>query len=202
MKFFWILALFGLSASTLYAQNQDYAPTYQTAFSLQPFAFLGSGLEINVERKIALMTSLSFIAGYYLSDRPNVYDEADAMEGLKLELQPRFYVNGEPLNGVFFAPYALYRQISLENYTRFTFDPVTGQGQTSDENLSAQAGGLGAVFGVSTLVGARLSIGVYGGGGLIIPLSDYEADIFHLTLVNPYRRGIVPRAGMSIGLAF
>ncbi len=202
MKTFWMWTLLVLSTSVLHAQDLDYVPAYQTAVSLQPFAFFGSGLEASIERRIAPMASLMFTAGYYLSDRPSVYDEADVMQGLKLELQPRFYVNGEPLNGVYFAPYLLYRQIRLENYTTFMFDPVTGQGRSTDQNLSAKAGGLGAVFGVSTLVGTRLSVGVYGGGGLIIPLSDYDGDTFHIPLANPYLRGIVPRAGMSIGIAF
>lgn len=164
------------------------------AISLVPQSFFASGLEAAVETMIGPKGSIKLYGGYYTAEDHYWYERAGSMTGYKLELQPRLYINGDErgLNGFFFGALINYRNTQLNDYEK---DNIL-------RDIDARALGVGFVFGQQIIAESGFSFEWFIGGSLISPLNTYDADKVHLTLVNPYKRGIVPKAGLSIGYAF
>lgn len=200
MKKSAILIIFLISTANIaFSQDLDESPSpsysRRTAVSLVPQSFFASGLEAAVETMIGPKGSLKFYGGYYTAEDHWLYNDAESMTGFKLELQPRLYINGDEkgLNGFFFGGSFNYRNTKLDDL------------ETSNKaiiDVDARALGLGFVFGQQIIANSGFSFEWFIGGSLISPLSDYNADHVHISVINPYKRGIVPKVGISIGYAF
>lgn len=168
----------------------------RTAIAIVPQTFFRSGLEAAVEQMIGNKVSLKLFGAYYTAEDHFLYPDAESMSGFKLELQPRLYINGaeKGLDGFFFGTSVNYRLTDLMGFRTNNTDPKM--------NISAEALGVGFVFGQQVISNNGFSFEWLIGGNLISPLNKYESDKVHLSLINPYKRGIVPRAALSIGYAF
>lgn len=60
----------------------------------------------------------------------------------------------------------------------------------------------GIILGMRQYVMDNIFFDAYIGGGVNIPVSSEKIDDVHLDVVNPYKRSINPRAGITFGYAF
>ncbi len=176
--------------------------------SLNPLAFFGNGLELNFERKVKNNLTLRYTVGYYLAEKPFYYEFYNGFNGLKIEIQPRFYVRrfDKSRKGTYFSPYFQYKHINLYkdiSYLIYTGNPPEERSVTERNNTFASTAALGFLVGTQHLsLASRFTIDVFIGSGFVIPLNQYERNVPHLFLINPYEQGIFFKAGTSIGLAF
>lgn len=172
--------------------------------SVQPFSLIAGGLDLAYEQKFTSLLTARINFGYFLSADPIGYDDSFSdMDGFRAELQLRRYVFSEKHqtpNGVYIAPYGLYRQISMM-HEKWVFDPIDGSGTSTivKEVASAASGGL--LIGIQFVTKSRITLDMFAGGGVFLPIDDTSSDEAHLPVVNPYKKTIAPKLGFSVGLA-
>jgi hypothetical protein len=189
-------ACFVLLFQMAWAQDEPKEVPYlrKTSVTLVPQSFFASGLEAAVERMVGSKLSFKAYGAYYTADDHYWYNRAESMTQYKLELQPRIYINDvdKGIEGFFFGGSLNYRHIKLDNYEE---DGIK-------RDIDAEALGIGFIFGQQVVAKSGFSFDWFVGGSLISPLNEYDKEKVHIGLVNPYKRGIVPKLGVSIGYAF
>jgi len=178
---------------------------YSSIISIQPFSLIAGGLDLSFEQRMGNQFSVRFNFGSFLSADPIGYDGSfEYMDGFRGEIQLRRFIintkNRVAPEGVYIAPYGLYRQIKM-NQEVWEWDPVTGNSWTTNKKHEASAASGGLLVGAQLITKARVTLDFYGGGGVFIPLEDQSADEMHLAVVNPYKKTIAPRFGFSVGVA-
>jgi hypothetical protein len=195
-KKIFIVLLLAFSGQLALAQDEPQESTYlrKTAVTLVPQSFFASGLEAAVEQMVGSKLSFKVYGAYYTMEDHWWYRRAESMTAYKLEVQPRIYINSEDrgLEGFFFGGSVNYRQIKLDDYEK---DNIVS-------DIEAEALGIGFVFGQQIIANSGFAFDWFVGGSLISPLNDYNEDRVHIGLVNPYKRGIMPKFGISLGYAF
>jgi hypothetical protein len=191
-----LIALLILVSQLSWAQEEPQETNIlrKTSVSIVPQSFFGSGLEAAVERMVGSKLSFKAYGAYYTADDHYWYNDAESMTQYKLELQPRIYINSEDrgIEGFFFGGSVNYRHIKLEDYD---YDGIK-------KDIDAEALGIGFNFGQQVIARSGFSFDWFVGGSLISPLNEYDKEKVHIGLINPYKRGIVPKFGISIGYAF
>ncbi|MCB0514921.1 MAG: DUF3575 domain-containing protein [Chitinophagales bacterium] len=197
MKKLWLLLLCFtfLPASKVVAQNEDTERVYTHVLSIHPFSFTVGGFEMGYEFATRFPNSLRVQAGYFLSGNAPGLDGKN-LEGLKLETQYRFYLQEKklPLRGGYVAPYALYKQMQFESYEYNNFNNQYVEKQGS-------AWGAGVLLGTQGNIGKRTTIDLYVGGGVVAPIDDKDVEQIDIPIVNPYKKAIVGRVSLTIGVA-
>lgn len=180
----------------------------KTILSWNPLALFGSGLELNFERRVKEGLSLRYTLGYYLAENPAYYSSYDGFNGLKVEIQPRFYLRtfSQSRKGLYISPFVQYKHINLYkdiSFLLYTGTPPTTLRATERDNTFASATALGFVFGRQELsLNSRFTTDIFAGVGVLIPINQYQRSIPNLFLVNQYEQGIFLKLGASIGLSF
>lgn len=175
-------------------------------FNLLPL--FANGMEFNYERFIKERQSIRFTLGYYLAEKPYFYTSFDRFNGLKVEIQPRFYfddlVRGK--GRLYASPYLQYKHINLYkniSYLLYEGNPPVEKQVNERENTFASAGVVGILVGSQKVARhSRYVFDIYLGTGLLLPLNDYPRSTPSLFLVNPYEQGFFFKTGLSMGFAF
>ncbi|HRI27650.1 MAG TPA: hypothetical protein PK239_06470 [Chitinophagales bacterium] len=182
-------------------------PKYKSIISVQPFSLIAGGLDLSFEQRFSPALSARLNFGYFLSADPIGYDGFEGglkdMDGFRGELQIRRYLNvddKEAPDGFYLAPYALYRQMKAIN-EKWTFNPDDGAGTITEVKEFASSAGGGLLVGIQFLTKRRISVDMFAGGGVYLPVNDQSSDELHLPIVNPYKKTIAPRVGFSFGVA-
>lgn len=172
--------------------------------SVQPFSLIAGGLDLSYEQKLSNWMTMRLNFGYFLSADPIGYNDLITdMDGFRGEIQLRRYIFSEKRQtpeGIYIAPYALYRQISVMN-EKWEYDPINGTGTSTKVKEQASAASGGVLIGIQFVSKARITMDMYAGGGVFLPVDDTSSDVVHLPVVNPYKKTIAPKLGFSIGLA-
>jgi len=172
--------------------------------SVQPFSLIAGGLDLSYEQKLSKWMTMRLNFGYFLSADPIGYDDLITdMDGFRGEIQLRRYIFSEKRQtpeGIYIATYALYRQISVMN-EKWEYDPINGTGTSTKVKEQASAASGGVLIGIQFVSKARITMDMYAGGGVFLPVDDTSSDVVHLPVVNPYKKTIAPKLGFSIGLA-
>ncbi len=172
--------------------------------SVQPFSLIAGGLDLAYEQKFSSLMTARFNFGYFLSADPIGYDDTFSdMDGFRAEFQLRRYIFSEKHqtpNGLYIAPYGLYRQISMM-HEEWVFDPIDGSGTSTIVKEKASAASGGILVGVQFVSKSRITLDMFAGGGVFLPIEDLSSEEAHLPIVNPYKKTIAPKLGFSVGLA-
>ncbi|MDL5049500.1 hypothetical protein QQ054_26130 [Oscillatoria amoena NRMC-F 0135] len=184
--------------------------SYKREFLLSPLSFFVGGFEVGYGMINSKGRNLRFIGGYYFSENPGAYNEDEPltstptytrknMEGARLEVQ---YLLMKPsTNGMRFygGPYGVVKTISMD-----VSRTINGSSTVTTLNYKARATAVsaGIILGMRQYVMDNIFFDAYIGGGVNIPVSSEKIDDVHLDVVNPYKRSINPRAGITFGYAF
>lgn len=199
MKKWLIVVILSIITFSVHAQQSSKRDSvlneYRNEFILNPLPFFVSGFELGYGAIFPDGFNFRVIGGYYISESASSYsDQFKNMEGFRVECQ---YLGLKPVKSssrYYLGGYANYKQISLEkesplNSSRF-------------DKLHASAVGFGVLLGVRQYNSGGFFFDLYLGGGPTISIDATNAEEAHIPLVNPYKRSINPRAGMSIGILF
>ncbi len=189
--------------------------SYKQEFLLNPLPFFVGGFEIGYGQINAKQRNHRIFAGYYYSDNPGYYNDEEGnngttnttttvtyrnMEGFRLEGQ---YLFMRPTDGdirLYFGPYAIFKTISMDvSRVDKSSSTVT---QTVNYTAKGTSGSFGVLMGLRTYLTDNFFVDYYLGGGITIPFSGSNIDDVHLDVLNPYKRSINPRLGVTIGYAF
>jgi hypothetical protein len=206
-----LLVLSLAAAATAAAQVNPFGPTirsmraqrdtvpYHFNVQLMPLSFLGQGLELAGELKIARKTTVRLTGGYYLGTNPWFYSPAEKYNGARGELQVRFFAGdiAQAREGFYMAPFLQVKTISLEKVVTST----TNNWITAVKKYNVTAPSFGVVIGWERVAPSGFVLDLFIGGGLIIPNNNEDAKEVQIDVINPYTQGIMLRSGLGIGLA-
>lgn len=184
--------------------------SYTQEFVINPFSFFVGGFELGYG-KIKNNRNTRGILGYYYSENPDFYDDGydnsfpsttvkyKNMEGFRAEFQ---YLFMKPTDGglkYYGGPYGIFKTIKMD----ITRTSVSSNATVvSDYVARGTSGSVGVIAGVRSFAFDNIFIDLYIGGGITFPFSGSNIDDVHLSVLNPYKRSINPRAGLTLGLAF
>src|SRR5690606_25627584 len=90
----------------------------KTAFVTHPMSLFVSGAQIGIEHIYAKSKSIRITAALHVKEDGLIYN--GSYEGIKFELQNRFYLPGEKFRGnfndLYLAPYLYYKQIQTRDF--------------------------------------------------------------------------------------
>jgi hypothetical protein len=214
MKKIFLPLLLLFAMQTAFAQKGRTADslrnTYNREFLLNPFSFFVGGFEMGYGMINSKNHAVRFFGGYYFSENPSSYNEEEPfgvtptytrknMEGARFEFQ---YLLLKPASsGMRFygGPYGVVKTISMD-----VSRTINGSSTVTTLNYKARATAVsaGILLGMRQYVMDNIFFDAYIGGGINIPVSSEKIDDVHLDVVNPYKRSINPRAGLTFGYAF
>lgn len=185
-----------MSALMLKQQTNDSVLNSKTnEFVLNPLPFFVSGFEIGYGIYITETFNFKLVGGYYYSEEAYSYGSGFSnMEGFRAEAQYLMVKPVKRASRYYIGGYLVYKQISL-----LKENPANN---TIKDKLNASAGGIGLILGVRNYLSEGFFLDFNLGGGPTISIDETNAEEAHIPLVNPYKRSINPRAGMSIGILF
>lgn len=191
-----ILCAFAVSAQAQQSSKRDSALNeYRNEFILNPLSFFVSGFELGYGAIFPDGFNFRVIGGYYISETASSYsNQFKNMEGFRVECQ---YLGLKPVKSssrYYLGGYANYKQISLERESAFNSNRF--------DKLHASAVSLGVLLGVRQYNSGGFFFDFHLGGGPTISIDNTNAEEAHIPIVNPYKRSINPRAGLSIGILF
>lgn len=220
MKKFLFFAVLLAITVTAFGQRRQHMRdsirnTYRQEFLLNPFPFFVGGFEVGYGNINAKQRNHRIFAGYYYSDNPGFYNDEEGnngtvsstvdvtyknMEGFRIEGQ---YLFMRPTDGdirLYFGPYAIFKTMSIDVSRVDRSSPTVSQ--TINYTARGTSGSFGVLLGLRTYLTDNFFVDYYVGGGLTIPFSGSNIDDVHLDVVNPYKKSINPRLGVSVGYAF
>lgn len=178
-----------------------------TNIFLNPLPLFVGGFEGGVEKRIDKKKSLRMVAGYYYSESPWYYLDATEMQGAKINIQYRAYLQDfrPGMFGLYVGPDLTFKTIgykqTISTYeTTNTYPYYTYS--TRDTTHQAMAGAVGFVCGYQTLLFQRMTFDFHFGANLVLPISEYKNSDVSLPLVNPYGKGSHAKFSISIGVPF
>ncbi len=192
----FITLLCTLAANAQQSKRDSLRNSYTQEFLVSPLSFFVGGFEVGYGFTTQ-KTNTKFLAGYYYSENAGSYfddgiTEFSNMEGFRVEAQRLFI---KPVNGglrYYAGGYAVYKTIRMDKQVR----------SNDVQKLTGSALGFGLILGARTFAGDNFFFDLFIGGGPNISLDGSNDDDVHIPIVNPYKRGIVPRAGLTFGIAF
>ncbi len=208
MLFSLVLCAVSANAFCQEATSDSSQQVLYNVITLNLLPLFANGIELNYERYIKERQSVSFTLGYYRAEKPYYYTSFDGFNGLKVEIQPRFYFDSwkRGAGRIYASPYLQYKHINLYkniSYLLYEGIPPIEKEIKERNNTFASAGTVGIVFGSQTIAyKSRYVFDIYLGTGIVIPLNDYPRSTPSLFLVNPYEKGFFFKIGLSMGFAF
>lgn len=194
-----IISICSVSWANAQSKKQDSIRTkYTQEFILNPLPFFVGGFEVGYGT-VTPKSLKRFTIGYYFSEpAPSYGGEFSNMEGIRIDLQ---YLHLKPMDGgmrFYFGGYFNYKAISMDKEDGI----VVTTGDPKIEKVSGSAIGVGFMIGMRTFLEDNFFVDMYAGGGPTISLNRAHEEDVHISIVNPYRRSINPRIGLSVGIAF
>lgn len=111
------------------------------------------------------------------------------------EQEDRFF----SFNGLYFAPYAMYKYYDMSNYDEWIYASQS----SVDIYEEYSAIGTGILIGVKMYIVDRISIDLNVGGGLRYSfLEKTNNNYYYSGIIDPDYTGILPRSNLSVGLRF
>ena len=175
--------------------------------SLYPLAFFSSNFMVGFEHGITNKISGRINTSIGYSDKLSYYEFNNNSQSVSnqemlnqsafyLEGQLRYYPGESVTNGIYLAPYLLYKTLNFD----LKEGTYTNQGAlvevTSHKKMNAVAGGI--LVGYQYQVFEILSIDAYLGGGPMVPQGDY--GVFSFAGFDPWKRGMVAMLGLNVGV--
>lgn len=203
---FTALILFCTHSFAQQTEKDSLSNTYKKEFLLNAASFAVGGFEIGYGQIKNNRNNRLFL-GYYFSESPDFYGteeflplatEYKNMEGFRAEFQHLFMKPTKSQLRYYGGGYAVFKTIRMDiSKTAFSSSTTT----SIDYTANAVSGGFGIIGGVRAYIIDNFFVDIYLGGGVIIPFSSKNIDDVHLDVLNPYKRSINPRAGISLGIA-
>jgi len=206
----WTVSVNAFCQGTISDSSQQVSPNkvLSNVITLNLLPLFANGAELNYGRFIKEKQSIFFTLGYYLAQQPYYYTTFDGFNGLKVEIQLRFYLdNWVRGKGILYVSSCLqYKHINLYqniSYLLYTGSPPTERQVSERKNIFASAGAVGILIGSQRVArNSRYVFDTYLGTGILIPLNDYPRSTPSLFLVNPYEQGFFLKIGLSMGFVF
>ncbi len=181
----------------------EYEPV-KNMLRLSPFHFADGTFHLTYERFLGETSSIAISGG--VTSRQRWYQEEPDF-GFQEELQFRYYLlppsnigsNGKNFfffKGLYAGPYVThrFRQQSVQEW-----DWVTQQNVNVFENVNEFSGGV--LLGVQMAFGNVLFVDVFTGGG-IKRSTGASANQQFRTVFSPGFNGVLPKAGLQLGIGF
>lgn len=184
-------------------------PEKQTELVVFPLSFVISGFELGIESNSFMRKNnqtFRFSAGYFYSHKASLYNdwnwlyesEFSEMESFRGEIQYRIYTrNFASPDNIFFGASAVYKTIAMDkvDYDRDSW-PNT---MISNTTINSSSLSLGILMGYRTRIYDIISMDFFFGGGFTpTNIGDYEEA--HIDHLNPFRKSINLRAGITVGI--
>jgi hypothetical protein len=184
------------------------------AIKINPIAFFYSTMEFHYERYITNSVSFQIGAGfcgkekkesYSSSSLNSIYELTNKVTGYTaLGALKIYFKNPVPLKGFYFAPMVRYNNYNFEIYNG---NVSTGSIPYSfvKYNMNFIEGSV--CFGYQLVAGSRFTLDTFLGGGIRMandnkPVSYTRNDYVFETIERQNTTGVLPRAGVQIGIAF
>jgi hypothetical protein len=198
------------SPMTIGSLREDQTPRFEIVFF--PLSFFVSGLEAGIEFPVRERQHLRLSAGYFYSYSAGAYNNFgtisdndfnytyNEMEGFRTEAQYRFYwYNEGAYENFYVSPFAVFKSVNLNVDRQPSSWGSTGPLPAQNIELNSSAASFGVVFGVRAIMFNKVSLDVNLGGGITpINIGDYE--LAHIEQINPYRRSIHFKGGLTLGI--
>ncbi len=178
---------------------------FNNLISIYPFQAAINYMTLGYEFKIGEKTAFKTLAGY-AEKEGNILgiNSISKYSGFRIEMQLKYFITKNPdvFNGVYFAPFALYKNC---NYTydedKWLYDPVLQYStymlvQTRDK---ASAFHVGFLLGYHTKVGESFTIDMFAGEGLMSASGNYKLGT---RILDAYSNEIRMKIGLSVGFGF
>jgi len=219
MKKIFLLSVAVLLFSSAFSQKKaldSLRNTYKRGFMINPFSFFVGGFELGYGMMNSRMREAKIYAGYYFLENPGPYNDRDNnstittnpnattfknMEGARFEVQYLFFRPAEDALRYFVGGYATFKTIKMDVSK---VNNTSGGSSTirTDYTARGSALGVGIVLGIRGYIMDNLFVDIYTGGGINFSLDHRYEDDVNLDVVNPYKKAIIPRGGLSLGIAF
>lgn len=170
-------------------------------------SFFVSGIEAGIEQPIDAKKSFRASLGYFISYNANAYNnfsdeniEFSEMDGFRAEFQFRGYSRNMMARDNFFVGlFGVFKSVSLDGVRVVE---IPGGGNLNEQIvINAQAISIGMLLGYKIRMYDFLSVDFHFGGG-ITPTDMGDAVEAHIPHVNPYRKSINLKAGLTVGVTF
>lgn len=170
--------------------------SYRQEVLLNPFSFFVGGFEMGYGKTNEKNTRISRgFAGYYYSENAESYGEDfKNMEGVRLEFQRLFTRPIDRTARYYVGGFVVFKTIKI--------DHKTGPTVNNYETLRGSALSFGLMVGMRNYITDNFFLDYYIGGGPTVPIGGGNGENINLDVVNPYKRSINPRAGLSLGISF
>ncbi len=192
LSFLFFTGIFSLNS---FAQEDNVYPKYKNEFKIGFFQFFTSTLHFEYEGYVTDRASLNLSAGFTLRE-----DYEEEILGYNAGLALRFYAfQGNEreqffrFGGVYFSPYASYREINVE-YKQSYYQE---EGDYRYQLIHA-----GVMGGVKFFMADRLTFDFSLGGGLQYSFGDESDNGLYMFVIDPAYSGIYPRANFTFGFRF
>jgi len=170
---------------------------YNNALSIALTNLPLGNFQINYERSITSDWAIKIGIGASFIDKDD-----RKKEGLNSEIYLKYYVldkdREKKFYNIYFSPYVEYRNTSVTFY-----DEDTYMGAFSKQVVTYNSVGGGFLFGQYFVLGKRLVLDLYFGGGIRRNFSsDADNSLFNGTSFQEGYNGIVGKIGLDIGFKF
>lgn len=186
---------------------------YSKMIHFNPLPLFVGGFEMGFEHATTHKESFYTQLGYYTSEPAGSLvfanggsGDYEKMNGLRLELQYRFYrKTNNYIKNVFIGPYFNFKTLSanyVETKSIYNGPPTyTYTTTTTTEKRAATTVSVGYMMGIRKSVFENIYMDFSFGGGIYIPVAgDYHKEL-NIPFVNPYQRGVQFRANLGFCIA-
>jgi hypothetical protein len=198
---------FASFASTQNSSVNNTDPVPKLELIVFPLSFFVSGIEAGIEQPIDAKRSFRASLGYFISFDANAYNnfsdqniDFSEMDGFRAEFQFRGYSRNMLARDNFFVGlFGVFKTVSLDGVR---LDEIPGGGFLNEQIvINSQALSLGMLLGYKIRMYDFLSLDFHFGGG-ITPSNLGDAVEAHIPHLNPYRKSINLKAGLTVGVTF
>lgn len=186
----------------------------RTVIAIHPMLAPIGQVDLSIEQRISKASSLYLEFAYHdFNLRENstaavfMSGEWISYTGYRAELQYRYYVLPEEraLYKLYLAPLFYFKQDEITRGEGFHYSNNNGQNRQFQyyNQYLAQALGAGLNVGYQIQFLQHLTFDTNVGASYVMPLTGKTiSDITNLSLVNPYKEGMILRMNLSLGFAF
>lgn len=161
-------------------------------FTGYPFSFISSTLKVGIEFKLPNLNGICLVPAITSTEYANIYDVRD-LSIYGLEAQYRIYLKGNPEKNeaksiVYMSPFINFSAASFK---------VTDYYHVPLEQRNATSFLVGYYFGAQKVYKSGFIFNIYAGGAVANPAGSYE----NLDTNLSFHKGVIPRAGIALGVA-
>ncbi len=178
---------------------------FNNVISIYPFQAAINYMTLGYELRTGERTTFKTIAGFAQKEKSLLdINNISKYSGFKIEMQLKYFINkkNEVLNGVYFAPFVLYKGCNFSfDEDNYVYDPVLGYSTyvLSHKKDKASAFHVGFLLGYHSKIGDNFTLDMFAGEGLMSSTGnlDYGSRVFDV-----YANEIRMKVGLNIGFGF